>query len=111
MSQTCRVIRAYQASTTDSLKVLKGDELSASDKTSEWPGWIWCTHPSGKSGWVPENYVKRAEYRCFMLRDYDATELTVKPGMQFTILETESGWAWCDNQQGLRGWIPLDNLE
>jgi uncharacterized protein YgiM (DUF1202 family) len=111
MSDTYHVIRAYQASTSSPLIVRKGDVLSAGDKTSEWPGWIWCTDPSGKSGWVPEKYVRRAERRCTMLRDYDATELTVEPGEEVTILGRESGWGWCVNQQGLRGWIPLNHIE
>ncbi len=110
MSQSCRVIRACQASTSDPLIVRKGDVLSAGDRTSEWPGWIWCTDPSGKSGWVPEIYVRRAEHCCAMLRDYDATELTVEPGEEVTILGRESGWGWCVNQQGQKGWVPLDNL-
>jgi uncharacterized protein YgiM (DUF1202 family) len=45
-----------------------------------------------------------------MLRDYDATELTVEPGEEVTILGRESGWGWCVNQQGQKGWVPLDNL-
>lgn len=110
MSKSCRVIRAYQASTSDPLLVRKGDILSAGDKTSEWPGWIWCTDPSGKSGWVPENYVSRTGDTCMMLRDYDATELTVESGERLTILDRESGWAWCVNHQDRKGWIPLEHL-
>lgn len=111
MPDICRVIRNYKASTSDPLIVNKGDELTVGNKTSEWAGWLWCSLSSAKSGWVPENFVKRIGHNCIMLRDYDATELTAKIGAQLTVLEKESGWAWCTNHQGLKGWLPLAHLE
>jgi hypothetical protein len=46
-----------------------------------------------------------------MRRDYDATELSVEVGEKLTMGEEESGWAWCTNREGRRGWVPLEHLE
>lgn len=111
MTKTFRVVRTHQASTANPLIVRQGDEVTISDKTTEYAGWIWCTTTTGKSGWVPENFVERDGEQGTMRRDYDATELTVEAGREFTVLETESGWAWCTDQQGTTGWLPLEHLE
>ena len=47
---------------------------------TEWLGWIWCTDSSGKSAWVPENWVEIEGDSSVMKRDCDTTELSVAAG-------------------------------
>ncbi len=42
-------------------------------------------------------------------RDYDATELTVRPGETVTVLEEVSGWVLCRRDDD-EGWIPAGCL-
>ena len=85
--------------------------MTVGQRESEWAGWVWCTNRDGKSRWVPEAYVERTGDTCVMLRDYEATELSVGVGEALVISgEEESGWIWCTNQAGQRGWVPGDNV-
>ena len=80
-------------------------------RETEWPGWIWCTNDSGKSAWVPENWVEIEGDSCVMKRDYDSTELSVEAGEVLSVESEESGWAWATKEGRESGWVPLENLE
>ncbi len=41
---------------------------------------------------------------------YNAIELTVSAGQELTIEQVESGWLWCRDQQGKRGWVPISHV-
>jgi hypothetical protein len=84
--------------------------LTAGEKESEWPGWIWCTNRCGESRWVPEAYLLKQGEDCIAFRDYDATELTVRTGEDLLVGEEVSGWTWCTNQAGQSGWVPAGCL-
>jgi hypothetical protein len=105
-----RVIKAYRSAFPDPLVVKKGERLSILPRDTEWPGWIWCVHDSGKSGWVPENWTEKTGPACMMLRDYNATELTVRPGESISGF-LESGWVCGECPDGRKGWVPLECLE
>jgi hypothetical protein len=46
-----------------------------------------------------------------MLRDYEATELSVSVDEKLVVTgEEESGWVWCTNQTGQSGWVLWDNV-
>ena len=78
----------------------------------DWPGWIWCTGPDGRQGWVPIAWLTRHDDGTGTLRrDYTARELTVRVGERVTIAYRESGWAWVTNEIGVAGWVPLAHLE
>jgi uncharacterized protein YgiM (DUF1202 family) len=97
---------------TDAIVMRTGDQVTLSEKESEWTGWIWCTHSSNdKSGWVPEQYIERVGDKATALVDYDAQELAAQAGEELTATQEESGWVWCTNQQGESGWVPLAHLE
>jgi uncharacterized protein YgiM (DUF1202 family) len=32
-------------------------------------------------------------------------------GAVVTVERAESGWYWCQNQQGERGWLPIDQVQ
>jgi uncharacterized protein YgiM (DUF1202 family) len=60
---------------------------------------------------VPENWVDREGDHCVLLRDYSATELSVQEGETVTVQFEESEWGWATNQNGKRGWVPLEYLQ
>jgi uncharacterized protein YgiM (DUF1202 family) len=105
------VIADYRSQYTEPCAFHEGEELAVGEKESEWPGWVWCTNRAGESRWVPEKYVERTGNACVMIRDYEATELSVNVGEVLAITgEEESEWVWCTNQAGQSGWVPLDNV-
>jgi len=109
--QLCRVISEYNSPYTDPVAIHAGEELTITAKETSWSGWVWCTNRDGKSRWVPDRCVERKGDSGVALYDYEATELSVSVGEELTMGEEESGWIWCTNQKGQRGWVPLDNVE
>jgi len=105
------VIKAYNSAYPNPLRLRQNDQLRLGEKESEWPGWLWCTDQNSNSGWVPENYVRIAGDKGVMTCDYDATELTVQPGDQVTIIKEESGWYWCMDKSPRYGWLPKEYLK
>ncbi len=100
-----RVVVSHAATYVDALKTKKGGR-----RDDERPVWIWCTNAEGKSGWVPQSYLRIEGMRATLLCDYDASELTVTPGEILTVGTEESGWLLCVNAAGQRGWIPARNV-
>ena len=103
------VTKDYRSAYPEPPKAKAGDMLRPTPKDSEWPGWIWCTSEDGNSGWLPESYVDISDNNCTMRRDYDATELTISAGDRLTVMEEESGWLFCRDENGNRGWVPKEN--
>jgi hypothetical protein len=48
--------------------------------------------------------------KCRFVRDYISAELEVEIGETVSILEVVSGWAWVVNEEGEKGWVPLECL-
>ena len=111
MTHTARARTAWQTIYSDPVQVKAGEALAVEDRDSEWPGWVWCTHPDGRTGWVPLAWLDREGSRAVARRDYAATELAVEPGEELELLEYESGWHWARNAAGHLGWVPAANLE
>lgn len=109
--KTCRVITDCVSAYPDPLILRKGDTLTVGERDDEWPGWIKGTDKSGKTGWIPEVYLKITGDTAEMLRDYNATELTVAAGEVLTVTEEESGWLLCITASGEKGWVPVENVE
>jgi hypothetical protein len=105
-----RMHTAYQATYAAPLVMVKGDEVTVEERSSAWSGWLWATHPDGRSGWTPASFLQRNGEKAIARRDYDAVELTVAVGERLTVVESESSWAWAINGRGRRGWVPVDNL-
>jgi len=105
------VTKNYESAYPDAIRIAKDEALTVGDRTSDWPGWLWCRTVSGKRGWVPEEYLKVDGDKASALCDYDATELTVEKNEEVTILKTLAGWALCENSSGKRGWVPEGCLE
>ncbi|SYZ73438.1 conserved hypothetical protein [Candidatus Zixiibacteriota bacterium] len=109
-SEFCLVKKDYKAAYPDPLIAFEGDTLLIGKEDTEYPGWIWCKNFCGKSGWVPKNYISINHNRAILLRDYDATELSVSTGERLIILKEESGWYWCRNKNDQKGWVPRRNI-
>jgi hypothetical protein len=104
------VIKAYARAYANPIRAPRGTILTVTPRDSEWPGWLWCTTPDGTSGWVPDSFVRSNGERAVLLRDYDATELTVNVGQLISMIEDVSGWSWCRTAENELGWIPNDCL-
>jgi hypothetical protein len=109
--EKCQVSLSYEAVYPDPLIVKAGEKLSVGQNDTQWPDWVWCTDPNGKSGWMPESYLDRTGSQGLARRDYDATELSASASEELVAHYEESGWIWCTNRWGQSGWIPLDNVE
>ncbi|MFX1281185.1 MAG: SH3 domain-containing protein [Promethearchaeota archaeon] len=107
----CKVIKEYKTPFPDPLKIEKDEYVQIEERESEWPGWIWCITKIGKEGWVPKSYLEIQEINAKLLQNYDATELSVMVGEEFMIEDEESGWFWVTNEQGKKGWIPIENVK
>lgn len=106
-----KVIKEYKAAYPEAIKISRGEKLKTLKKKSEWPGWLWCVNSAKKGGWVPANILQIEGRTATALKDYDASELSVREGEELMALEQESGWCWCANEKGKRGWIPLNNIQ
>jgi hypothetical protein len=95
----------------DTLDFDPSDERNSERHKNKWPGWLWCTAADGIKGWVPESYVRVEGKSCVLLKDYNATELTVSEGERLLVQFEESGWLWCRTERGLEGWVPKENTE
>jgi len=113
----CRVTSDYQTEFPDPIAVEAGEAFAVSARTSAWENnaawiWVWCTDQREKSGWVPKNIIQMdADGQTGTTRAaYNARELTVTAGQELVIEHEESGWFWCRDQQGKRGWVPLSHV-
>jgi uncharacterized protein YgiM (DUF1202 family) len=108
-----KVTKSHQQSYADPITMRAGDTVEISGKEDNWNGWvwIWCTNQQGKSGWVPKSYVELSGSTGRARCDYDAIELSVSVGEEVLIEKEESGWVWCINRDGKRGWVPVENIE
>ena len=85
--------------------------MSLGKRDTDFPGWIWATSlASGKSGWVPEQFLSIDGDRAQSLRDYSARELSVSEGEIVTIREELLGWALVETESGASGWVPGSHL-
>ncbi len=105
-----KVIKAHKATFDYELSLEQGEYVAVGDKISETPGWVWVTNRDEIGVWIPESYIEFRGSYAKILKDYTSREFTVDEGSELSILETESGWAFCRQQDGHEGWVPLENL-
>jgi hypothetical protein len=115
--QKCLVTKDYQAEYSDPIAVEAGETFVVSDRTGDWENnpewiWVWCTDQREKSGWVPKKLIQvDADGQTGSTHAaYSAKELTVITGQELTIVQEESGWLWCYDQQGKHGWVPISHV-
>ncbi len=110
MHEVYRVIEPYQAAYAVSLRAGIGERLVFERKKSEWEGWLWCTDAAGRSGWVPESWVRPEGGYCVLQQDYTGDELSVERGETLAAQLIESGWVWASKESGESGWVPMKHL-
>lgn len=111
MSRNGIVASGYISSCAEPIMMKAGDSLKVEDRQTDWIGWVWCVHPSGKSSWVPENFIQREGDTALATQEYDATELTAAEGQKLEIVDEEAGWYWCKSEAGDSGWVPAENVK
>jgi hypothetical protein len=100
------VIKPYQAAYPDPICVQTGEVLQTGRRDDEWPGWVWCTDPRGKSGWAPEELISIENGQTTAAFDYDARELSAISGERVELLEFRRGWYRAVKADGQSGWLP-----
>jgi hypothetical protein len=108
---TCAFLNPLILRAGDALDFDPDDKRNSERHKNKWPEWLWCTAADGTKGWVPENYVRVEGNACVLLRDYNATELTVSEGEKLLVQFEESDWLWCRTARGIEGWVPKENIE
>ena len=103
--------KAHHPETDIDLILETGDRLLWERRPTPYAGWIWCTAITGETGWVPESWLEFDGATCLVLRDYDSTELTIKPGDELQGKFIESSWLYSSNQKGEQGWVPIECVE
>jgi hypothetical protein len=103
--------KAHQPDSEIGMHLKAGDGLTWERRSTPYAGWIWCTAITGETGWVPESWLEFDGGTCLLLRDYDSTELTIKPGDVLQGKLIESGWLYASNQQNVTGWVPLECVD
>lgn len=108
-----KVITDHSAPADEPLVLAKGDIVSVGREyreDPEWPDWIACTHPNGRTGWVPKQYLNISGTQGTARYDYSSVELNVKPGDVLVLHRFANGWAWAENATGNYGWVPIRNI-
>jgi hypothetical protein len=101
------VVKRHDAEPGEALVVGDGERLSWERRPTEWDGWLYCESRAGVRGWVPEQWLRLEGDQAVMVRDYDASELTVSEGDVVEGELVESGWLLARDAGGRRGWVPL----
>ena len=114
MENRARVIKSHKSEVLTPFQAKMGDIVIGKKKPTQWEGWIYCKNKEGIYGWVPKALitpVKTSTEEFSFTRDYNSYELSVSIGENVTIHEIESGWAIIEKENGMIGWIPLENLD
>lgn len=107
------VLENYEVAYPNPIRLFVGDKVQVTKRETnpDWLGWVFCIDKNGVSGWVSETYLNIQGSTADVLRNYDATELSVKAGENVYCQKEEFGWAWVRNEQNLEGWVPIKNLK
>jgi hypothetical protein len=96
----------YEEKDAFPLKLQSGDEINVGPADRAWPGWVWASDHSDRSGYVPEEILEpMGEGRFALLEDFDPTVLTIKRGDVLESLRQIHGWHWCKNEKDQEGWV------
>ncbi|MGA0846464.1 MAG: hypothetical protein ACO3RV_07980 [Luteolibacter sp.] len=97
----------YEENDSKPLQLMPGDWVETGVADTAWPGWIWVKSASGGSGYVPMDVLSDIESdRAQVTECFDATVLAVRRGDPVESLRQIHGWHWCQNGQGMQGWVP-----
>jgi uncharacterized protein YgiM (DUF1202 family) len=87
-------------------------DVVETEMSERWPAFVLVVNERGNRGWVPLRYLKREGKKAVATRRYDTTTLDPVKGETLTVLEedTESGWLWCQDPTGKKGWFAIDSV-
>lgn len=110
--KTANVTESYETIYKNPIKLKVGESVKIEKRETnpDWLGWVYCVDSRGITGWVSEKYLQESGSAALVIKDYDATELTVITGEQLKIYYEEFGWCWSRNKEGIKGWVPRKNL-
>ncbi len=114
MENRARVSKSHHSEVLTPFQAKMGDIIISIEKPTQWEGWLYCKNKEGIYGWVPKAFITPIETSAeefSFTRDYNSYELSVSIGEYVTIHEIESGWAIIEKENGMIGWIPLENLD
>jgi hypothetical protein len=112
--QRYRVIKEYKSPYPVSLPFRKGEEVEVGSEFKEdldWKDWIWCEANSNRKAWVPKQFVEINGKKGTFNRDYNALELSVHAGEKLSVYEIVNGFGMSEKTNGMRGWVPMRNLQ
>jgi hypothetical protein len=92
----------------------KGEKVKVEQEFKEdpdWENWFWCEGNSNKKAWVPKQYLDIAGVTAKIDRDYNAMELSVQVGEELVVYEIVNGFGMSEKTNGIRGWVPMKNME
>ncbi|HTX68786.1 MAG TPA: SH3 domain-containing protein [Thermoleophilia bacterium] len=113
LPQRVRVVEAHVTSDPNPIRFRAGDTLGVGHHDQVWKDYVWGTDQAGRSGWVPDEYLRMGPDGDFAtaLRDYDSTELTVGCKQVLSVLDEVGGWYLCRTESGASGWVPGTSVE
>jgi Variant SH3 domain len=113
LPQRVRVIESHVTSDPNPVRFRAGDTVGVGHHDQVWKAYVWGTDQAGRSGWVPDVYLKIGPdgHQATALRDYDSTELTVGRKEILEVLDEVGGWYLCRTESGMSGWVPSTCVE
>ena len=107
-----RVVESRPRDHVRNLSVHVGDVIGVGHQNQQYPEMRWCTPEQGDSGWMAESYFEyTSDTEAVVIRDYDASQLTVIEGEELEVLDVVGEWLLCRNAHGIQGWVPRRILE
>ena len=104
-----RAVADYDRPYDDPIDVRAGDAVvpvSDGSMPTDFMGWTWCVGADGRAGWTPDSWCEPAADGWRLIRDFNALELTVRPGDRLRLILSESGFLFCETSTGERAWLP-----
>jgi hypothetical protein len=112
LSHSVRVIESRPRDRVSDLSVRTGDVVGVGHRNQQFPELLWCAPEAGHAGWMAESYLERTTpAEATVLRDYDASQLTVFEEEELEVLDVAGDWLLCRNDHGIQGWVPRRILE
>jgi hypothetical protein len=102
----CRVATDYVVQYPAPIRASAGQGVTIIRHDDEYPAWVWCRGPDRREGWVPVAFLQVCGPEAFLLRDYDAAELSVRAGEEVLAGEDLGGWTLVTDDARRTGWIP-----
>lgn len=107
---TIPITKAYTRAFEVAPRASAGEVVEFQKLDPKNPHWFQGRDRHGVGGYFPVAWFGLDGPRATARRDYDATELTVSPGMPVAVLERHGGWVRVETADGTIGWIPEDSL-